>query len=201
MKNRTLPSLPALAAALFFLLPCPAAAQEEPEAVYRKFHSALIAGNIDELNKYGTPGGAAELAKLPAEQRKGVLDLMKKFIPPSYTITARQPGTDANRLTLRARGMGTSLFGGKPEAMDGEIVMVKMGGEWKVDKSNWNSGKSGATPPRAADAAAPMQSAPQRLPVPSRSAAPKAPERSMGAAKEPCVYKPVMTNEDMERCR
>jgi len=28
-----------------------------------------------------------------------------------------------------------------------------------------------------------------------------APEHKLGTAKEPCVYKPVMTNEDIERCR
>jgi hypothetical protein len=28
-----------------------------------------------------------------------------------------------------------------------------------------------------------------------------APERKLGAAKEPCVYKPVMTAQDMENCR
>jgi hypothetical protein len=44
-------------------------------------------------------------------------------------------------------------------------------------------------------------------PAPKGQAAPvvgttsSAPERKLGAAKEPCVYKPVMTNEDMERCR
>jgi hypothetical protein len=28
-----------------------------------------------------------------------------------------------------------------------------------------------------------------------------APERKLGAAKPPCVYKPVMTNEDIDNCR
>jgi len=208
MKNH---AIAAFAAAFFCLLPCTGAAQEDPEVVYGKFHRALIAGNIAELNKYGTPGGAAELAKMPPEQRKGVLDLMKQFIPPSYTISARQPGADANRLTMRASGMGTSLFSGQPEPMEGVILMVKMGGEWKVDQSNWKSGKSGAAPsaraaqaPAAVPAPAPVRSAPQSRPAPVKAAAsatPKASAPVLGAAKEPCVYKPVMSNEDMERCR
>ena len=28
-----------------------------------------------------------------------------------------------------------------------------------------------------------------------------APEKKLGAAKEPCVYKPVMTAQDMENCK
>jgi hypothetical protein len=190
-------NLAALLAALLLILPCTAAAQEDPETVYGKFHRALMAGNVDEMNKYGTPGGAAEIAKLSPDQRKGVFEMMKKFVPSSYTITARQPGADPRRLTLRATGTIASPFTGKPEPSEGVIQMVKMGNDWKVDESNWNSGKPGAAPPPSAA----MRSEPQRLPVPSRSAAPKAPERVMGAAKEPCVYKPVMTNVDMERCR
>ncbi len=208
LKNH---AIPAIAAAFVLLLSCNAAAQEDPEAVYGKFHRALIAGNINDLNKYGTPGGAAELAKMPAEQRKGMLEMMKQLIPPTYTITARQPGTDANRLTLRATGTGASLLGGSPQPMEGTILMVKMGGEWKVDQSNWNTGKSGAAPsPRAAQAPgpvptpAPVRSAPQSRPAQVKAAAPSAPKASapvLGAAKEACVYKPVMSNEDMERCR
>jgi len=202
MKNH---AIAAFAAAFFCLLPCTSAAQEDPEVVYGKFHRALIAGNIDELNRYGTPGGAAELAKLPPDQVKGVLEMMKKLIPPSYTITSRQPGADANRLTMRASGMGTSLFNGKPEPMEGVIQMVKIGGAWKVDQSNWSGGKPGAAPvPRAADTAAPARTAPQSRPAPVKAATPmtpKAPQPVIGTAKEPCVYKPVMSNEDIERCR
>ncbi len=205
MRNH---AIPAIAAAFLLLLPCTAAAQEDPEAVYGKFHRALIAGNIADLSKYGTPGGAAELAKMSPEQRKGALELMKQLIPPSYTISGKQPGADANRLTMRASGMGTSLFSGKPEPMEGVIQMVKMGGEWKVDQSNWNSGKSGAAPSaRAAQAPAraPAQTAPQSRPAPVKAAAatttPRASAPVLGTAKEACVYKPVMSNEDMERCR
>lgn len=207
LKNH---AIPAIAAAFLLLLPCTAAAQEDPEAVYGKFHRALIAGNINEMTKYGTPGGAADLAKLPPDQVKGVLEMMKKLIPPSYTISAKQPGADANHLTMRASGMGTSPFSGKPEPMEGVIQMVKMGGEWKVDQSNWNAGKAGAAAaPRAAQApvstSAPVRSAPQTRPAPAKAAAaattPKASAPVLGTAKEACVYKPVMSNEDMERCR
>jgi len=197
-------AMSALAAALLLLLPCAAAAQEDPEAVYGKFHSALFAGNIDEMIKHGTPGSGAELANMPAEQRKGILEMMKKLIPPSYTISGRQPGADANRLTLLATGMGTSLFTGKPEPVEGVIQMVKMGGAWKVDKSNWTGGKPGAAP-AARTAQAPAPSAPQSRPAPAKAAAPMATPKAsapvLGKARESCVYKPVMSDEDIKRCR
>lgn len=170
--------------------------------MYGRFHRALVAGNIDEMIKHGTPGGGAELANMPAEQRKGILELMKKLVPPSYTITARQPGADANRLTLRATGMGTSILSGQPEPMEGEILMVKMGGAWKVDKSNWSGGKPGAAPAaRTAQAPAPAPGAPQSRPAPVKAAAPMATPPVLGKAKEACVYKPVMSDEDIKRCR
>jgi hypothetical protein len=198
-----------VAAALFLLLPCGANAAEEPEAVYEKFHRALLAGNLDDLNKYGTPGGAAELAKIPADQRKAMLDLMKKLVPQKYAITGRQLSPDGNQLAMRATGTGASLFCGKSGPQNGTILMVKMGGEWKVDESKWSSGsKPPADPPPSAAGAPPApRTAVKSAPAPKGQAAPvvgttsSAPERKLGAAKEPCVYKPVMTNEDMERCR
>jgi len=44
-----------------------AVAQEDPEAVYAKLHRAMLAGNTDELLRYGTAAQQAELAKLPKE--------------------------------------------------------------------------------------------------------------------------------------
>ena len=55
--------------------------------------------------------------------------------------------------------------------------------------------------------------APRAAPAPAAKAAPARsggalvgstsapPERKLGIAKEPCVYKPVMTAEDMENCK
>jgi hypothetical protein len=48
----------------------------------------------------------------------------------------------------------------------------------------------------------PPKSAPKKAPAaPVVGSMDAAPEKKLGAAKEPCVYKPVMTAEDMENCR
>ena len=48
----------------------------------------------------------------------------------------------------------------------------------------------------------PPKSAPKKAPAtPVIGSMDAAPEKKLGAAKEPCVYKPVMTAQDMENCR
>jgi hypothetical protein len=174
------PSVP-LVIALFLLFPCAASAQEDPEAVFGKFHRAMLTGNVDQMNRYGTPGGGTEIAKMPAEQRKQVLDMLKGLTPKRYKVTGREPGSDGNSLTLRMTGTGAAIFGDKAGAQDGMIRMVKLGGEWKVDDVKW---KDAGTSP-----------------APSAGTMPSAPEIKTGPAKAPCVIKPVMTDEEIERCR
>ena len=43
--------------------------------------------------------------------------------------------------------------------------------------------------------------APKTQPAPVVGTMSSAPERKLGAAKAPCVYKPVMSDEDIRRCR
>ena len=179
MRN---PPIPFVVAALLFLLPGAASAQDAPEAVFGKFHRAMLAGNIDDMNKYGTPGGATEIAKLPADKRKQVLDALKAVTPKNYKITGRQLSKDGNHLTLRMTGTGAAgVLGMKADPQDGVILMVKQGGEWKVDDVKWQDAKG-----RSAPAAA---------------ATPSAPEVKPGIAPSPCVIYPVMTKEEMDRCR
>ena len=61
-----------------------------------------------------------------------------------------------------------------------------------------------AAPAKKAAAKAPA--APKAAPAQSRSTLPvgaldSAPDRKFGEQKPPCVYKPVMTAEDLENCR
>ncbi|MGH8631145.1 MAG: hypothetical protein ACREU7_10345, partial [Burkholderiales bacterium] len=62
-------TFPAFVAAVGILLPAAVVAQEQPEAVYRKFHDATIAGNFAELRKWGTAAIGNELAAAPKEER------------------------------------------------------------------------------------------------------------------------------------
>ena len=198
-----------VAAAMVFslILPLAGIAAEEPETVYARFHRALHAGNVADLQRYGTPAGGAELAAAPPAQRKAMLEFMGKLIPKDYSVAGKEISPDGNTATLRvtARGDATSLGG--TGTIYGSVVMLKQGGEWKVDKSNWgeppHAGKASAPKPQAAAPAPKPQAV---APAPARRAPvvgsiDAAPEHKLGAAKPTCVYKPVMTNADIEACR
>jgi hypothetical protein len=86
-------------------------------------------------------------------------------------------------------------------------------GGWKVATAKWTNQAPAGSQPSAAAA----QKGAGAKPVPSTQGAQKpaaqprgapmvgsinaTPERKLGIAKEPCVYKPVMTAEDMENCK
>ena len=167
-------------AALLALMPRIAAAADDAEATYAKFHRAMLAGNLDDLNRYGTPGGGEELAKMPAPQRKQVLDMMKSLMPKRYKIVDRQLSSDGSKLRFRMTGTGSG-FGGEGSTHEGVVVMLKQGGEWKVDDVKWDEAKQGA-----ASSAAPVP--------------PAAAKKPAAADRQPCVFKPAMSDEEIKRC-
>jgi hypothetical protein len=175
----------ALAAILALLLPCAAAAEESPEAVYGKYHQALRAGNLEEVKKYATAQSRKRITAIPAGERESTLALIKAILPQNYDVWGNDPSADGKSLTLRATGKGADLQSKQPETMSGVILMQKEGRDWKVEKADWQGANQRSLPPL--EAAAPT--------------APEAPARVLGVAREPCVYKPVMTSVDVERCR
>jgi hypothetical protein len=84
--------------------------------------------------------------------------------------------------------------------------MVMERGEWKVDESSWSNERPGilapvrpAGSPSADKAAVKATGKPPGAQVVGST--PATPPRKFGAAKPPCLYKPVMTAEDVENCR
>jgi hypothetical protein len=132
-----------LSAALFVLLPCAAAAQADPEAVYGKFHQALRAGNLAEAKKYVPAAMREKYADVPAGERAMMVTFLKATYPQSYTVASKEPGDDGKRLTMRTSGMGTDLGNGNPQLMAGVIVMQKEGAGWKVQKADWVTDPNG----------------------------------------------------------
>ena len=204
--------IPAVAAALFVLLPNIAAAQEAPEVVYGKYHQALRVGNLAEARKYVPEAMRTKYADVPAGgERDFMIALLKATHPQSYTVASKKPGSDGKSLTLQASGMGTDLGNGNPQLMAGVILMQKEGADWKVQKADWLTDPKGPSSARPSTLGATVtmepESAPRKKPAaaaPRATAAPKAaaaPEPVLRAYRAPCVYKPVMTNEDLERCR
>ena len=189
---------------LLALLPLAAAAAEEPEAVYAKFHRAVMAGDLEEMLKYGPAQRRAEMRGLSETHREAALKMAQFMMPRAFTL---------ERKTLQAKGRATLIVSGpgdlgrqKLGTMYGVVAMLMENGEWKVDEVSWSEEKPAilATPKAAAQPAAADKAAPKAAgkSAPLAGTAPAAaPERKLGAAKEPCVYKPVMTAQDMENCK
>jgi hypothetical protein len=174
----------ALAVVLALLLPCAASAEDFPEAVYAKYHQALRAGKFEEAKKYAT----AATMKQIAGQRAAALASIRALMPQSYNVWNEDASADGKSLTLRATGKGTNLRSNQPETMSGVILMQKIGDGWKVERADWQgANQPGLTLEKSANVPTP---APESAPAPV-----------IGVAREPCVYKPVMTSVDMERCR
>jgi hypothetical protein len=191
------------AIALLALVPLAALGAEEPEAVYAKFHRAVASRNLEEMLRYGPQARRAELATMSAAQKDAALKMAASMMPRAFTLRSKLVNVGGISARLVVSGTGENLLAGKPETLYGEITMVMESGEWKVDESSWSNEPPGNLAPQR-PAAAPS----------AGKAAPKAAGKALGApvagstsatplrtAKPPCVYKPVMTAEDVENCR
>ena len=217
---RTINAMQTVCCLFMFLASGQLHAAETPEAIYQKFHDAMLAGDMDGMLALSPESERAEMAGYAPEQKQAMIAMMGKLLPRSYTVLGVKPGADANAATLYASGMGVSLFGDEPEMQYGTISMSREAGEWKVGKSSWNNKPPknlpaaakappapAATPPTPAMqatpetppaapapvAAVPVAPAPPTLPP----APPKAPEKK----KPVCIIKQVMSNAEIETCR
>ncbi len=193
-------------------------AADEPETVYRNFHNATIARDFAELRKWGTASVGAEMAAAPAAQREAMIAFIGGMMPKNYTVAGKEISADGAKATLRLSASVTDK--GRSATVLGTATLLKEGGAWKVLLANWGGDQppgpapqTGAVAPRNPVAAAPEFARPAS-PAPAAPPREKARRSEPAAAKavpvapvmrkgdaQPCVYKPVMTDEDMARCR
>ena len=197
----------ALAAAL--LLPAAAMAADEPEVAYGKYHRAAVTGDLDEMQRHLPAPQRNQIAAMSAAQKDAETKMLAATMPRAFTVKQKVVNPNGQSARLIVSGPEGTVLGARPTMLYGTIGMVNEGGEWKVSETNWsNEQPAPLAAPRAAGAAA--SGAPQK--AAARAAASPgsppvvgsmsgAPERKFGTAKPPCVYKPVMTAEDMENCR
>lgn len=192
-----------LALVWMLALPLAAPAQESPESVYARLHAASLAANSDAAIVHATKARQAELAGMSKAEKDAFFKMMGGLMPRTYTITGKQVAPGGRSAVLRATGTGE--FMGRQQ-MYAEVKFLMEGNAWKVDTWEWTGtppkGPMAAPPtPAPAPAASPSRpqaKAPSR-PVQTPAAAPPA---KLGAqADTQCVYKPVMTEEDMAKCR
>ena len=182
---------------VLFVLACRAFAGDAPEVVYGRFHRAIASGNLEETMRYAPAARRAEVASMSPSEKEAQVKMMTMMLPKAFRLLNKRIAQDGKSARLLVTGPGAALAGGKMEPMYGTVKMVMENGEWKVDELSWSGDK-----PSAAELA-PAGSAPSAAPSASPKApvAPPAPRHVLGKAKPECVFKPVMSNEDLERCR
>src|SRR5689334_16499902 len=196
-----------LFAGMLFAAAFAAAAADGPDIVYGKFHRAIASGNLEEMMRYAPAARRAEVATMSPAQKDAQIKMLSMMMPKAFTLLDKRVAPDGRSARLVVTGPGeTVIAGGAKEPMYGRVKMVLESGEWKVDELAWSNEK-----PTAAETG-PAMAAPNAAaakPVAASRPAPKAvtpaaappPARKLGEAKPECVYKPVMSNEDIERCR
>ena len=193
--------LPA-AIVLLALLPLAVLAAEEPEAVYAKFHHAAASGDLEEMARHGPDARRAELATMSAAQKEATLKMVSMMLPRAFTLRQKQVNPNGQSARLVVSGPSGERVDGKPEILYGSIRMAMLRGEWKVEESEWRT-----EPPamlstaRPAPAPAAAKAAPKSQAAPAAPKAQPEPPKVLGTARPPCVYKAVMTAEDVENCR
>jgi hypothetical protein len=211
---------------LLALLPALTAFAAEPEAVYAQFHRAVASGNLDEMLRYAPDARRAEMAKISAAQKEGALKMMTMMMPRAFTLRDKTVSEDGKAARLVVAGPADPNGPAPGQLLYGTVRMMVEKGDWKVSEVNWSpeaptmlspvnpggayspprpgakpaasTGNAPATP--GAPAAKPAAAAPPRA-APLVGSTTGAPERKLGTAKAECVYKPVMTAEDMANCK
>lgn len=141
--------------ALFILSCTGAVAQEDPEAVYAKLHSAALAGNAEQVMGFSTTAAKAELAAKPQAERDALIRGMAQAMPKTYTITEKNIAPDGNSAVLL--GTGVSEYQTRATAYL-TASFRKEGEAWKVSSWGWSNQKP--PPPAAKPAAAPAAATP-----------------------------------------
>ena len=207
-------------AAILSVLACAALAAGEPDAAYTQYHRAAVSGDLEGVARYSQAAQRAEITRMSPAQRDANVKMLRAQMPRGFVLRSRSVTPDGKTARLVVSGPAEPVGNEKPEMLYGSIRMVLEGGEWKVAESDWNNAPPSALQaapapnPAPAAAAAPKSAAQKAAPAGQKAAMPakggggavvgstsSGPEHKLGTAKEPCVYKPVMTAEDLARCR
>lgn len=189
------------AGALLAALCGAALAWEEPEAAYAKYQRAALTGDEQQMMRFWTSARRAQVAALPEARRQYELASAGAAVPLAYTLQAKSVSRDGQSARLVLAAAGDAFAEAKPEPMYGSVRMVLEGGAWKVAEARWSkSPPAGLAQPRAAGAQAPAA-----VPVRDMTRPAGRPVQANPPVLRPgtpgCVYKAVMTDEEISRCR
>lgn len=199
-------------------------AEADLEDVYAKLHAATLTGDVTEMRRYATTKQRAELAAMPKEQVATTVNVMSRLMPQTYKIARKNVAQDGKTATLNATGL--SEFG--KQEVHGTVNFELEDGEWKVANWSWSSDKPGTAKPAAQTVAevkpAPVAKAAAKPEASTTAAKPPVDPAERRRAREEavrmaqakrleenrrlaeafnqrCTFKPVMTDEEIDRCR
>jgi DNA-binding beta-propeller fold protein YncE len=141
MTKATIIIRPVVIFALLFLLACGGQADRAGlEQVYRDYQKAVQDVDVDALKGYISSRKQKELLDEGAEMK---LRFVRELMPVDIEITHATISGGAAVLELKGRKDG--------QVMTGTVDMVEEGGQWKIDRENWQmtiemTGESGAEP-------------------------------------------------------
>ena len=210
-RHLGLPFLALVACMTFAAGNAAAGIAEDLQTVFRNFHKAVLATDIDEMLKWSVKSRGDAFAKASAAERNEAMASTAKSTPKTYKVTGSIIEPNGRDATLYLSADVTDK--GKTETLYGSVVFVNEGGSWKIAAAGWGRVQSPAAA-RANPATAEPAPAPAARLTPAAPVAQSRPARSRSEAaaakpvapiqqqsKPPCVYKSVMSDEDIARCR
>ena len=108
---------------------------EAVRAAYLEYEKALVDGNLEGVKARLT---AAKARELEAPEAAAGLGMASALRPKDFVIEDCVVGTDRASLKLR----GSTEMG----KVEGEVLFLKEGGRWKVDKEGWTVKVESAAP-------------------------------------------------------
>ena len=192
--------------ALLPLAAIPARSAEEPEGAYAKYHRAVVAGNLDAMLEQSLALQRADMQSMSAANRDATLKMAQSVMPRIFTVE-RKTLVEAGRATLIISGPWNGPSGMVQVYGTAQLRMEE--DAWKVIGVSWTTERPAilSAPQPAAAPTAAEKSAAKAAPVSTKGApvvgsmSSEVTGRKLGVAKPECVYKPVMTAQDMENCK
>ena len=196
--------LAALASALF--VSAGAALAEEPEGAWKRYHLAVMAGDHDRMLENMLDRQQAEGRIMRPAAREQAVKAAQFVTPKIYTLE-RKVLTGADRATLIVSGPRDGSTG--RVQVYGTVQLLLENNDWRVYAASWSTERPdilGTRPPEPAPAETKPGGKPAPVysggaPVVGSMAAEQKPGSKLGTAKAECVFKPVMTAQDLENCK
>ena len=172
----------------------PAFGWEEPDAVYAKYHNAIMTGNSDEMLRLTAGSRRGDIAP----RKDSELRALHASMPAAFALEQKTVGRDGQTARLYLSASGEAFPTPKAGAQFGIVRMALEGGEWRLVDQSWAREK-------------PVEIAPARPTVTEggRVRSMTHPSAGQGQPRQPllriarpdCTYQPVMSDEEIERCR